>query len=87
MNRPTVEFVTRDDCPLCDEARSVLGRWARRLGIEVVERNIDRDAELAEALGDSVPVVRTPVGSVIAAGRWSQPKLAAALFLVRIRGH
>ena len=69
---------------LCDKGKEDLDKWARRVGLEVVELDVDADPALLEEFGARVPVVRTAAGLVIAEGRWSSVKLGAALTSYRL---
>ena len=52
----SVVLYTRDDCPLCDEAKAVLNKYRERLpGIDEID--IDEDDELVAEFGNWVPVV------------------------------
>ena len=81
---PGIEFITRQDCPLCDKGKADLDKWARRIGLRVVEVDVDSDPDLLEQFGARVPVVRTEAGLVVAEGRWSSVKLGAALTSYRL---
>lgn len=65
-----VEFITRENCPLCDEAEEMLATWAGEFGLEVEVLDVDQDAILYEAFTDRVPVLRSAGGEVLAEGRW-----------------
>ena len=66
-----VEFITRKNCPLCDEAEEILAGWTEQLGLEVVVVDVDQNAALLNVFTDRVPVLRTESGDVLAEGRWS----------------
>lgn len=53
---PTVRFLTRAACHLCEEALPVVARRARRLGWTLEVVNVD-EAGLAAEYGERVPVV------------------------------
>ena len=78
---PIVELITRTDCPLCAEGRSLLERLAGRFRIAVVEHGID-DPGLA-AYAERVPVVRTARGRVIDEGRLSRLRLVVWLTAIK----
>jgi glutaredoxin len=82
----TLTFVTRSACPLCDEAEALLERWSVRLGFDVETADVEADPTLESDYGTRVPVLLGPSGSVIAEGRWSQPRLVAALLRERYPG-
>lgn len=64
----SVTFLTRKGCHLCDEARPVLARSIRRLGVAVNEVDIDTDDRLTAEYGLRIPVVLDPEGRVLAEG-------------------
>ena len=80
----TVEFLTRQRCPLCEHAEEQLDRWAARLNLAVERRDVDADPALRDEFGDRVPVLRTANGVEIAAGRWSQYRTYVALVSYRL---
>ena len=49
---------TREQCPLCDQARVLLEQVLDADGYEVVE--IDRDLDLIRRYGERIPVVAEP---------------------------
>ena len=57
-----VEFITRQNCELCDEAEQILAGWVRELGLEVVVTDVDQDEALLEVFTDRVPVLRSADG-------------------------
>ena len=79
-----VEFITRDDCPLCAKGELVLRSVARRWGLDVRLLNVDEDAALFEEFSERVPVVRSAGGAVITEGRISALRLNAALMKRRM---
>jgi hypothetical protein len=81
-----IEFLTRNECALCDEAATMLDAWAPRLGFEVTTFDVDRDLELQSEYGDRVPVARSPGGTILVEGRWSRPELLARLLRYRLGG-
>jgi glutaredoxin len=81
-----IEFLTRNECPLCDEAATMLDTWAPRLGFEVTTFDVDRDLELQAEYGGRVPVARSPGGTILVEGRWSRPELLARLLRYRLGG-
>ncbi len=81
---PAVEFITRDRCSLCDKGKADVDRWARRVGLDVREVDVDQDPALAEEYGARVPVVRTPAGVVLVEGTWPSYRLGAALVAYRL---
>ncbi len=56
MSAPRITLIGRPGCHLCDDARVVVERVARDLGITWEERSIDEDAALREEYWEQVPV-------------------------------
>lgn len=52
-----VTLISRNMCPLCDEARETLLLLSNQLGFEIVEQKIDGDKALEDRYGLEVPVV------------------------------
>lgn len=50
-------LLSRPGCHLCDDARAVVVRVADDLGIDLDERDITQDAELAARWSEYIPVV------------------------------
>jgi predicted thioredoxin/glutaredoxin len=69
-----VELVTRQGCHLCEEALEQL----RELGLDVLVRDVDQDAELFRLYDFRVPVVLHG-DRVIAEGKIDLPALKRAL--------
>lgn len=69
-------FVTRANCPLCEEGLAHLKSLTRRE--EVLILDVDRDEGVAE-YAERVPVVLDPEGGVVAEGRFSRDELRKAL--------
>jgi len=69
LSKFTVQFLSRDQCPLCDAARPLVEKATNRFGGEVVEIDVDSSAELTAEYDTRVPVVLGPDGGVIAEGR------------------
>ena len=53
----TVTVYTKPDCPLCDEAKEVLGRVRARVPFDLEEINILADPALLERFRYDIPVV------------------------------
>ena len=51
-----VTLFTRNDCSLCDQVKADLNSFSDELPHELVEVNIDEDAELYERYNESIPV-------------------------------
>jgi hypothetical protein len=79
-----LQFITRQDCPLCDEAAEMLGRLTRRFALDIEEVDVDGDPALLRLYDHSVPVARSDTGKVLAAGRWTESGLIAALTRYRL---
>ncbi len=47
----------RTYCHLCDDMRAAVEPWRARLGLELVEVDVDDDPALEERLGEKVPVL------------------------------
>jgi glutaredoxin len=52
-----VEIYSKRDCCLCDEAKAVLDRVRADVAFELVEVDIEGDAELMERYRTEIPVV------------------------------
>ncbi|HWB88260.1 MAG TPA: glutaredoxin family protein [Acidimicrobiia bacterium] len=64
----SLRFLTRRGCHLCDDARPILARVARDLGVTVEEVDVDRDEALTRAYGLRVPIVLASHDRVVAEG-------------------
>lgn len=84
--RPPLEFLTRQGCSICDQARPLVARWAGRMGFRLVDRDVDADPELADRYGERIPVVRTGGGAVVVEGRFGTVELVLGLMRERGRG-
>lgn len=69
MSKFTVQFVTRDHCPLCEDARSLVEKAVSRFGGAVEEIDVDGSTEFKAEYDARVPVLLAPGGEVIAEGR------------------
>ena len=52
-----VQFYTRSNCPLCEEAMVILRKHAPRWGLVIEVIDIEGDAVLEERFGMEIPVV------------------------------
>ena len=52
-----ITIYTRKDCHLCDEAKSVLQKFASEFPLEIEEVDVDRDSDAVQKYSDEVPVV------------------------------
>jgi hypothetical protein len=81
-----LQFITRRECPLCDDASEMLGRLRGRFALDIEEIDVDGDPELLRLYDDSVPVARSDTGKVLAVGRWTESGLIGALTRYRLSG-
>lgn len=77
----SLEFITRKNCPLCDEARELLLPLAEARGTAVTERDVDADPALA-GFTNRVPVV-VAGGRVLAEGHIRSWRLRLALLRIK----
>lgn len=76
----TVRFLTRQGCPLCDEAYRVVAPLASKNGIAVDIRDVDLDLRLLGRYDHRVPVLLDPeTGDVLAEGRMRRKDVIRAL--------
>ena len=85
-NRPYVELVTKENCPLCETGAETLQRATARFKIDIREIDIFDDDDIYDAYSTRVPVVLAPNGSVIDEGKLSQAKLTPALLRLKVSG-
>jgi glutaredoxin len=57
MNKPTLTFYTRKQCPLCDKAKVVMNELLQEIDFELIVKDIDESDELTERYGLMIPVV------------------------------
>jgi len=55
--KPKLTLYTRKDCCLCDEMKAVVRAVSAKIPLDLEEIDVDGAAELAEKLGDQVPVL------------------------------
>lgn len=79
-----LEFITRDDCPLCEKGERALLSVAKHWGLEVRRLDVDDDEALFQEFSDRVPVIRSAGGVVIGEGRISGLRLNAVLLKRRM---
>lgn len=53
---PRITLIGKPGCHLCDDARAVVARVARELGVGWTELDITRDEALAEQYWEQIPV-------------------------------
>jgi len=53
---PRITLISKPGCHLCDEARDVIERVARDLGVQWVERSLLDDPDLSAVYSEQVPV-------------------------------
>ena len=85
-DRPYVEFITKENCPLCEAGAKTLQRATGKFKIDVREIDIFEDDDIYDAYSTRVPVVLAPNGSVIDEGKLSQAKLTPALLRLKVSG-
>jgi hypothetical protein len=85
-NRPYVELITKENCPLCESGSETLQRATAKFKIDVREIDIFEDDDIYDAYSTRVPVVLAPNGSVIDEGKLSQAKLTPALLRLKVSG-
>ena len=54
---PRITLISKPGCHLCDEARDVIERVARDLGVGWVERSLLDDPALSAEYSEQIPVV------------------------------
>ena len=69
----TVDFYTRQGCPLCDEAFAVVAPMVEHAGATIGVIDIDLDLGLLERYNERVPVVEVD-GEVLAEGPIASPR-------------
>lgn len=76
-----VTLLTKADCPLCEQAKEVLGRLAGEfdLDVEVVDLGSERGSALAAGSGMAFPPGVVLDGEPFSYGRLSERKLRRAL--------
>lgn len=74
-----LEFITRQNCPLCEKGMGVVLKATFPFGIAVHTIDVDADSDLHAEFAGRVPVVRSPQGRIIDEGRISLWKVRAAL--------
>lgn len=75
---PEAVIYTRRNCHLCERAHEVVSAVARDYPLSIRTVDVDADAALRGAYGDTVPVIAID-GRVLAAGRVSEYRLRKAL--------
>lgn len=83
IDRRTVLFVTKSDCPLCDKGLDVVRRYAGRFGVGVDVVDIASSPALAEEFAERVPVILGFGHRVLAEGRLTPWAVQRALLKVR----
>ncbi|MDG5471679.1 glutaredoxin family protein [Jeotgalibacillus sp. ET6] len=73
-----VEFYTRPDCPLCEEAKIMLKLVQEDQFFIIEEKNINERDEWTEEYGLMIPVIKTD-GKVIQFGQVDYPTLSKRL--------
>lgn len=57
MRLAKLTLYIRSYCHLCDDMRAAIEPWRARLGLELVEVDVDDHPELEARLGEKVPVL------------------------------
>jgi glutaredoxin len=73
-----IRFYTREGCPLCKKAETLIEDLAFEFGITVFKVDIVKDAEAFEKYWDMIPVVELPNGMLLW-GRIERTELEIAL--------
>ena len=74
-----VEFLVRDNCHLCEDARPIVVSEVGRAGGSVIDVDVDSDDSLLRDYGMRIPVVRGPDGTVLDEGLIDRKRLRRAL--------
>ena len=72
-----VQFYSRSNCPLCEEARLMLELVRDDIYLDIEEINIEEDDELHEKYLLRIPVIESG-GEIIQEGRIDYPTLLEA---------
>ena len=72
-----VQFYSRSNCPLCEEARLMLELVKEDIYLDIEEINIEEDDELHEKYLLRIPVIESK-GQIIQEGRIDYPTLLEA---------
>lgn len=72
-----VQFYSRSNCPLCEEARLMLELVKEDIYLHIEEINIEEDDELHEKYLLRIPVIESN-GQIIQEGRIDYPTLLEA---------
>lgn len=72
-----VQFYSRTNCPLCEEARLMLELVRDDIDLDIEEINIEEDDELHEKYLLRIPVIESG-GEIIQEGRIDYPTLLEA---------
>ncbi|HET7578698.1 MAG TPA: glutaredoxin family protein [Bacillales bacterium] len=74
----TVDFYTKKNCPLCEDALELLNELAREMEIEVKPFDIYEDDQLLEAYQLKIPVIAVD-GHELGYGKFSREPLRKKL--------
>lgn len=72
-----VQFYSRANCPLCEEARLMLELVKEDISLDIEEINIEKNDELHEKYLLRIPVIESG-GEIIQEGRIDYPTLLEA---------
>jgi hypothetical protein len=84
IDRRSLMFITKAECPLCDEGRRMVGRHAARFGVAVEEVDVTSSPALLAEFGERVPVLLGVGHKVLAEGRLTTLAVQRALLRVRL---
>lgn len=85
FRRFPLKFITRQKCPLCDQAEPVVRQAARWAGASIELVDVDSDDDLIRLYSLRIPVVLGPQGDVVAEGRIDAAALRRAIRASRRR--
>jgi glutaredoxin len=78
MNKIKLSFFTKENCPLCDEAKEILKELAKEIPIEIIEYDIYKDDQLLEKYQIMIPVIEMD-GIELGFGRFEKSYLRKRL--------
>lgn len=84
VDRRSLVFVTRADCPLCEKGAALVRRYAPRFGVAVEMVDVATSPALLEEFGERVPVLLAVGHKVLAEGKLTAFAVQAALLRVRL---
>ena len=84
IERRSLVFVTKANCPVCEKGRRLVGRYTGRFGVAVEDVDIASSIALAEEFGGRVPVLLGVGHKVLAEGRLTPFAVQRALLRARL---